>query len=104
VLFQLLSGETPFKAPNAVMLMQSHLDTPPPDLSQLAEITPSTAALVARCLAKHARDRFATWKHLLQSVQSASYATQAAKRRKDRGQTANYTRSHRPSSGEHPAR
>ena len=101
VLFQLLAGETPFKAPNAVMLMQYHLDAPPPDLNQLAEITPSTAALVTRCLAKHARDRFPTWKHLLQSVQSASYATQAAKRRKDRGQTASYTRSHRPGSGEH---
>ena len=101
VLYQLLAGETPFNAPNAVMLMQYHLDATPPDLTQLAEITPSTAALVARCLAKHARDRFPTWKHLLQSVQSARYATQAAKRRKDRGQTASYTRSHRPGSGEH---
>jgi serine/threonine protein kinase len=92
VLFQLLTGETPFKAANAVMLMQAHLETPAPDLSLMAEVTPSTAALVARCLAKEARDRFPSWKHLLHSVQSASYATQVAKRRKERGQTATYNR------------
>ncbi len=104
VLFHLLSGEAPFKASNAVMLMQCHLDTPAPDLMQVAEVTPSTAALVARCLAKNARDRFPSWKHLLQSVQSASYATQAAKRRKDRGQTATYTRTYQPGPTEHPDR
>lgn len=104
VLFQLLTGEPPFKAPNAVMLMQSHLEVAPPDITQLAEVTPSTADLIARCLAKNARDRFATWKQLRQAVHSASFASQAAKRRKDRGQTATYTRSIRPGSGEHGPR
>jgi hypothetical protein len=45
-----------------------------------------------RCLAKHPRERFPSWKHLLQAVQSASYATQAAKRRRDRGLTQAYNR------------
>ncbi len=92
VMFQLLSGETPFKAANTVLLMQCHLETPAPDLSLLAEVTPTTAALVARCLAKEARDRFPSWKHLLHSVQSASYAAHAAKRRIERGQTATHNR------------
>lgn len=93
LLYHLIAGETPFRAANAVMMMQAHIDQPAPDLVQAAEVTPSTAALVARCMAKHPRDRFPAWKQLRQAIQSASFATQAAKRRRDRGQTGTYTRS-----------
>ena len=92
LLYHLIAGETPFRAANAVMMMQAHIDQPAPDLAQAVEVTPSTAALVARCLAKHPRDRFPAWKQLRQAIQSASFATQAAKRRRDRGQTGTYTR------------
>ena len=88
VLYHLLTGETPFSAPNAVMMMQAQLDAAPPDAGKLAEITPSTAAVITRCLAKNPRDRFPSWKHVLQAVQSASYASQAAKRRRDRNLTS----------------
>ena len=92
VLYHLLTGRTPYSAPNAVMMMQAQLEGAPPDAGLLVEITPSTAAVLNRCLAKHPRERFPSWKYLLQAVQSASYATQAAKRRRDRGLTQVYTR------------
>lgn len=92
LLFHLLAGETPFKAANAMAMMQEHLTSTPPDLAKLAEVTPSTADVVARCLAKHPRDRFPTWKHLRTALESANWATQQAKRRKDRGMTATFTR------------
>ena len=93
VLYHLVTGETPYSAPNPVMMMQAHLDAAPPDASQLTEITPSTVAVISRCMAKHPRDRFPSWKHVLKAVQSASYASLAAKRRRDRGQTPSSTRS-----------
>ena len=92
VLYHLMTGETPFRAPSALLMMQAQLEQQPPDLNQHAEVTPSTVAVVARCLAKEPRDRFANYKQLAQAIQAAGFATQAAQRRKDRGQTASFTR------------
>jgi serine/threonine-protein kinase len=93
VLYHLMTGETPYRAPSALLMMQAHLEQPLPDLNQHAEVTPSTVALVARCLAKDPRERVANYKQLAQAIQAAGFATQAALRRKERGLTSVYTRS-----------
>ncbi len=92
VLYHLLAGETPFTAANALEMMQAQLEQAPPDIAATVEVTPSTAALIGRCLAKDPGRRFASWKQLRQVVQAAGWTTQAAQRRKDRGQTGVHTR------------
>ena len=61
VLFELLTGELPFDAPERYAIMRQHLDAPVPRLSQRRageEIPRSLERIVRRLLAKHPADRF----------------------------------------------
>ncbi len=58
ILFQLASGELPFRGENAIELLQSTLRDEPATLAEKAPgAPPRLAALVARLLAKHPADR-----------------------------------------------
>ena len=58
ILFEMLSGRTPFKSPGFGEMAAMHMFMPPPDLQELAPgIRPEVAQLVARLLAKKAVER-----------------------------------------------
>ncbi len=61
VLFELLAGRRPFPFSEAHELLRAHLLTPPPSLKETChdlDVPPELDALVARALAKEARDRY----------------------------------------------
>jgi serine/threonine protein kinase len=58
ILFEMLSGRTPFKSPGFGEMAAMHMFMPPPDLQELVPgIRPDVAQLVARLLAKKAVER-----------------------------------------------
>jgi len=58
ILFEMLSGRTPFKSPGFGELAAMHMFMPPPDLQELVPgIRPEVAQLVARLLAKKPIER-----------------------------------------------
>jgi eukaryotic-like serine/threonine-protein kinase len=61
VLYEMLSGETPFTGPTAESVLFQHLNSPPPPVTQLRpSLSPVVNQVVARVLAKTPADRFAT--------------------------------------------
>jgi len=72
VLFELLTGQLPFNAQTAIMVMAMHLSTPPPTLAEMNPgFTPSAELerLVQRGLAKKPSQRFATAEAFLAEVE-----------------------------------
>ncbi|WP_194824183.1 serine/threonine-protein kinase [Nocardia sp. XZ_19_231] len=58
-LYSLLTGVSPFDATNPVMVIQGHLQTPPPSLHvRRPDLPAALDAVLARALAKRATDRF----------------------------------------------
>src|SRR5262249_29905689 len=58
VLHEALAGEPPFTAANHYTLLRRIVDDPPAPLPE--DISPEIRAIVARCLAKEPRDRYAS--------------------------------------------
>jgi serine/threonine-protein kinase len=59
VAYQMLAGETPFKATNTPAMLMKHVSEPPPPLrSRRSDVPASLASAVERALAKGAEDRF----------------------------------------------
>ncbi len=59
VLFELLTGEVPFKGENFVVVAMQHINEPPPNVRERRPDVPArVAAAVDRALAKDPRDRF----------------------------------------------
>ncbi len=80
-LYQLLSGRTPFTAPSVEAVLLKHRTADVPDLPPAVNASSGTRYLVRRCLAKHPKDRFRTWKQLIQAVDSGLYSTTRTFRR-----------------------
>jgi serine/threonine-protein kinase len=60
VLFEALTGRVPFLGRSALSIIKQHLDEKPPTLaSRLPGIDPQLDQIVARCLAKDPKDRYA---------------------------------------------
>lgn len=60
VLFEALTGRVPFMGRSALSIIKQHLDDKPPTLaSRLPGVDPQLDQIVARCLAKDPKDRFA---------------------------------------------
>jgi predicted Ser/Thr protein kinase len=61
VLYELLTGEVPFRGDNLVVVAMKHVTEHPPDLlSQRPDVPPRLAHAVARALEKSPEDRFAS--------------------------------------------
>ena len=69
ILFEMLSGRTPFEGPRSRDFMRQHLHTPPPRLKDLAPETPRPLQrIVARLLEKSPTDRFPDWSSLAEAL------------------------------------
>ena len=61
VAYQMLAGETPFKATNTPAMLMKHVSEPPPPLrGRRADLPSSLASVVERALATRPEDRFRT--------------------------------------------
>jgi len=59
ILFELLSGRTPFTGDNHMVIMSQHLNDTAPRLDRVApSVSPQLAAIVATCLAQNPDDRY----------------------------------------------
>jgi hypothetical protein len=59
VLYEMLSGQPPFKADSAMTLMMMHINDPVPDIRDLrSDVPPDLAAVVQKALAKNPNERY----------------------------------------------
>jgi serine/threonine protein kinase/tetratricopeptide (TPR) repeat protein len=66
ILFELVTGQLPFRGTSNAQLIARHINTPPPHPQELnPRVPPWVAQLILRCLAKNPADRFATADELL---------------------------------------
>ncbi|WP_224366673.1 serine/threonine-protein kinase [Hyalangium versicolor] len=71
LLYELLSGQPPFRAKGVAELMEQHLIAPVPSLTSLVPVSPAVDAVVRRCLAKQPENRFATASEVLEAMTEA---------------------------------
>ncbi len=72
VLYELLSGQTPFRSRSSASMLMKHLSEPPPQLRQGAlelSLPPSLEALVMRLLSKSPDGRYASMREVEQALQ-----------------------------------
>ncbi len=73
ILFELLTGEKPFQADQALVVLAMHMNDAPPRLADKAPagsvFSEELEELVARCLAKSAEDRFQTPAELAEAIE-----------------------------------
>lgn len=70
-LFELLTGQTPFEAPDAIKMIAKHcFETPPRIRSINPKLSPEIENLVARMIAKEPSDRFDDAAELLEDIES----------------------------------
>ncbi|WP_372462132.1 serine/threonine-protein kinase [Nocardia rosealba] len=80
-LFRLLTGATPFDAPNPVSVIQGHLQQPPPRASALRpDLPPAMDAVLARAMAKRREHRYASCAEFAAAAAQALTAPVAAGR------------------------
>ena len=73
ILFELLTGRTPFLGPGSRDLLRQHLHEAPPDITALVPGVPRPVAeLVARLLAKSPAERFQDWSDLSDALRLVS--------------------------------
>ena len=100
VLFEMLTGQPPFRADTSVATMYRHVNEEPPTPSSVAPVPPGLEAIVMRCLAKDPAQRFATAPELERALLWASLdgATAPLPTVRDAvGETRPIVRSRRPS-------
>ncbi|MCU0784579.1 MAG: protein kinase [Verrucomicrobia bacterium] len=74
-LFYLLTGRTPFEAKNTVQLLATVLEQPAPSPRKFrAEIPPSLARVILRCLEKQSSERFKSYASLTRALAPYSSA------------------------------
>jgi serine/threonine-protein kinase len=110
VLYELLTGEVPFRGDNFVAVAMRHINEPPPSVRERRpELSPCVDAVVRRAMAKEPRDRFRSMDELcselgdcLAQLDSAATSSAAetmvvAPRRRRRGSRPPRTPAERPS-------
>jgi CRP-like cAMP-binding protein len=73
VLYELLTGQVPFAGRDPLQTLQAHVDEPPPPLPDA--IPPAARAIVDRCLAKRAADRYASADELARALADTAEET-----------------------------
>ena len=74
ILYEMLSGSTPFRAPTPVAVMTAHLaetPTPPSERAPLARLSPALEAVVLHALAKNPKDRYASAGEFAEALERA---------------------------------
>jgi len=110
VLYELLTGEVPFKGDNFVAVAMRHINEPPPSVRERRpELSPCVDAVVRRAMAKEPRDRFRSMDELCSELggclaqldgaatSSAAETMVVAPRRRRRGSRPPRTPAERPS-------
>lgn len=70
VAYELLTGHPPFDRPTAQAILTAHvLETPPPLLERRPDLSPALAAIIDRCLAKSADNRWQSADELLRQLE-----------------------------------
>jgi serine/threonine protein kinase len=69
--FNLVTGRTPYQAPNSAMMMIHHMHDEAPTFDERDHISKSSQYLLKRCLAKDPNERFANYVELLEAAKSA---------------------------------
>jgi len=77
--FHLVTGQTPYQAPNAAMMMIRHMQDEPPNLDGLTDLSKGTQYLLKRCLAKNPTDRFQNYLQMLDAAKSAYALTKTTR-------------------------
>ncbi|MCS6798691.1 MAG: protein kinase [Myxococcota bacterium] len=75
ILYEMLTGKVPFDRPNSVNILMAHVHEAPPPMSEMAggvSIPPAVEAVVMRCMAKRADERFRTMDEVLVALKQAS--------------------------------
>ena len=73
VLYECLTGETPFHRPSEVAVLNAHLHTPPPKLSRAAPDLPAALEpVISKALSKSPLDRYATCGELVAAARAAA--------------------------------
>ena len=68
VLYQLVTGQYPFRAETMTDIERQHLEAPPPRPSQAAPVPPALDAIVLRCMEKTADRRYQTVKAFIEAL------------------------------------
>lgn len=69
ILFEMLSGQTPFTGDNNLAVMAMRLTTPPPRLDHIRpDVPPELAAIVARCLQRDPDARYPDMRALIEAL------------------------------------
>jgi serine/threonine-protein kinase len=75
VIFEMLTGRTPFRSPDPTTLVRMHASAPPPTLASVAPgqawCTPALEALIAHALVKDPGARFATAEAMIDALDAA---------------------------------
>jgi eukaryotic-like serine/threonine-protein kinase len=74
ILYEMLAGSTPFRAPTPVAVMTAHLaemPVPPSQRSPLAQLSPALEAVVLHALAKNPKDRYASASEFAEALERA---------------------------------
>ncbi|MGH2673941.1 MAG: protein kinase domain-containing protein [Actinomycetota bacterium] len=79
VVYECLTGTTPYPRENEVAMLYAHMQEPPPPAREhRPELPPRVDAVLARTMAKRADDRYATCRELVEDLQAALDAVPAA--------------------------
>jgi HAMP domain-containing protein/predicted Ser/Thr protein kinase len=79
VLFEIFTGQLPFKGETAMAVVVSHIQTPPPKLRSLNPALPlALEAVVLRCLEKEPTRRFASMDRVLEALTAVSAKVEAS--------------------------
>lgn len=72
MLFEMVTGRVPFDGEDPLAVMSQHVDRVPPLMSSITRtpLHPDLEAIVARCLAKDPRDRYASGSDLLRDLEA----------------------------------
>ncbi|HLY24822.1 MAG TPA: protein kinase [Aggregatilineales bacterium] len=72
MLYEMLTGDLPFKGDTPYAMMYMHFDAPPPSLAPLKPDLPEgVAAVIGKALAKHSQDRYGSAEQMAQDLNDA---------------------------------
>jgi serine/threonine-protein kinase len=92
ILFEMLTGDVPFKGPSIPAIMKKHLMAPPPALAVPgSDISPEVEKVVHRALEKQPETRTASVEHFIAELQKAVLQPAPAKPKAKRRSTAKAT-------------